>query len=350
MRDLAARLAAFLCNHNSPAEFGQRQSRLESFRRDRDGAIPAKSLLVILGFMASFGSVAAEATATQSMTGSRAIESVTAPVQADSLCVEPRAWTDPDINRNKQLIDDEAICVSVIEFAENGMNWRLQVLDSGRPGNNWVVLHDDEDTAFDAALYAIVRYGGKIVDVHSQSSTIVDPNRNFAITGAQRETCADAARGPAPIFTSTIIEQLGPPPYLSLHNNYDGHIHGGGNGNMSVRYSTQGFFGLPAYDTVDRLSDEDNFIIVSGLTPPANLTDRMRQLTDELRNSGINVIYEYVQEGSSDCSLSNYLLLHGGTEPGQYFNIEAEFGDYRSQIQMIDTLVGTLVNPLRASR
>jgi hypothetical protein len=80
------------------------------------------------------------------------------------------------------------------------------------------------------------------------------------------------------------------------------------------------------------------------------MADRVRQITDELRNSGINVIYEYVDEGSYDCSLSNYLLLHAGAEPGQYFNIEAEAGDYRSQITMIDALLGKLINPLRASR
>jgi hypothetical protein len=297
---------------------------------------------------------AAETAATQSITASPPLENVTVPVQERLPCVEPPAWRDPDIDRNKQLIDDEAICLSVIEFLENGLKWRVQVLESGRPGNNWVVLHDDENTAFDSALYAIVRYGGKVVDVDLQPSTrsdaFVDPNHNFAITDDQRKTCGGPIRHAAPIFTSTIIEQLDAPPYLALHNNYDGHFRSGGSGNISVRHSTQGLFGLPAYDAVERLADEDNFIIVSGLTPPGDLTDRMHQLTDELRNSGINVIYEYIQEDSYDCSLSNYLLLYGGTEPGQYFNIEAEAGDYLSQITMIDALVGTLVNPLRASQ
>jgi hypothetical protein len=246
----------------------------------------------------------AETAATQSITASPPLENVTVPIQ-------------------ERL------------FLENGLKWRVQVLESGRPGNNWVVLHDDENTAFDSALYAIVRYGGKVVDVHLQPSTrsdvFVDPNHNFAITDDQRKTCGGPIRHAAPVFTSTIIEQLGA-------------------GNISVRHSTQGLFGLPAYDAVERLADEDNFIIVSGLTPPGDLTDRMHQLTDELRNSGINVIYEYIQEDSYDCSLSNYLLLYGGTEPGQYFNIEAEAGDYLSQITMIDALVGTLVNPLRASQ
>jgi hypothetical protein len=275
-------------------------------------------------------------------------------VQARLPCVEPRAWPDPDIDRNKQLIVDEAICLRVIEFTENGLKWRVQVLDSGRPGMNWVVLHDDENTAFDSSLYAIVRYGGKVVDVDLRPSklpdAIVDPNHNFAITDEQRKTCGGPFRPAAPVFTSTIIKELGAPPYLALHNNYDGHFRSGGSGNISVRHSARGLFGLPAHRAVERLADEDNFIIVSGLAPPDDLTGRMRQLTDELRNSGVNVIYEYVHEGSYDCSLSNYLLLYGGAEPGQYFNIEAEIGDYRSQITMIDALVGTLVNPLRASR
>jgi hypothetical protein len=107
---------------------------------------------------------------------------------------------------------------------------------------------------------------------------------------------------------------------------------------------------MPAYDAVGRLADEDNFVLVSGITPPDRMKGRVRELTDDLRNSGINVIYEYVRESTYDCSLSNYLLLHGGAEPGQYFNIEAEAGDYQSQISMIDALVGMLLNPSLVSR
>jgi hypothetical protein len=296
----------------------------------------------------------AELAATRSITAAPPEDSVTVAVQESLPCIEEGAWHDPDMNRNRQLIIDEAICLRVIEFTENDLKWRVQVLDSGRPGNNWVVLHNDENTAFDSAIYAIGRYGGKVVDVDLLPPTsfdaFVDPNHNFAVTDGQRQTCNGPIRRAAPVFTSTIIKQLGAPPYLALHNNYDGHFRHGGNGNISVRHSTQGLFGLPAYDAVARLADEDNFIIVSGLTPSGELTGRIRRLTDELRNSGINVIYEYVHEGSYDCSLSNYLLLYGGAEPGQYFNIEAEAGDYQSQVAMIDALVGTLVNPLHASR
>ncbi len=290
----------------------------------------------------------AEFAATQSITAAAPQENVTVTVQESLPCVEEGAWHDPDMGRNRQLIIDKAICLRVIEFTENDLKWRVQVLDSGRPGNNWVVLHDDENTAFDSALYAIVRYGGKVVDVDLRPSTlpdaIVDPNHNFAITDDQRQTCGGPIRHAAPVFTSTIIKELGAPPYLALHNNYDGHLHSGGSGNISVRHSDQGLFGLPAYDAVERLADEDNFIVVSGLTPPLRMTGQIRQLTDELRNSGINVIYEYVHEDSYDCSLSNYLLLHGDAEPGQYFNIEAEAGDFQSQITMIDALVGKLLN------
>ena len=292
--------------------------------------------------------------ATPFVTAARPLEDMTVPLPARLPCVEQGAWTDPDIVRNRNIILNQAICLSVIEFAENGLNWRVQVLDSGRPGYNWVLLHDDEDTAFDSALYAIARHGGKAVDIDLQppipSRAFVDPNRNFAASVDQRRTCDGRRRRAAPLFTATIIEQLGTPPYLALHNNYDGHFRNGGNGNISVKHSTRGLFGLPAFDPIGRLADEDNFIVVSGLTPPRYPTVRMRQLTDELRNSGVNVIYEYVHEGTYDCSLSNYLMLYGGAEPGQYFNIEAEAGDYLSQITMINALVGTLVSPLSASR
>ena len=288
------------------------------------------------------------------MLASAPLEDDTAPRPATVPCVEPDAWRDPDLARNRQLITEQAICLETIELVENGLTWRVQVLDSGRPGLTWAVLHDDENAAFDSGLYAIVKYGGKVVDVDQKismlSDTVVDPNHNFAFDEEQRQTCGDWSDDAAPLYTSTIIEELGPPPYLTLHNNYDGHRHSGGSGNISVGHDTDGFVGLPAHDPSGRLADEDNFILVSGRASPDSLTDPVKRLTDELRRSGVNVIYEHVHEDSNDCSLSNYLLLYGGAEPGQYFNIEAEAGDYQSQIVMIDALLETLSNSLLVSQ
>ena len=101
--------------------------------------------------------------------------------------------------------------------------------------------------------------------------------------------------------------------------------------------------------TGERLADEDNFILVSGLATPERISDRLRQTIEQLRYAGVNVIYEHVSPETYDCSLSNFLLLHAGVQPGQYFNVESELGDLRSQITMIDALVGTLDSPLRAS-
>lgn len=277
-----------------------------------------------------------------------------------SLCVPPRAWLDPDIDRNKALIDQTGICIKTIVFYENRLHWRFQILDSGRPGHNWILLHDDENTAFDAALYAIAKYGGKAVEVDLlrpiPASAIVDPNHNFAVSEDQRRTCRGPVRPAAPRFTSFILEHLGPPPYLALHNNYDGHFRNGGGGNLSVRQNGRALLGFPAHDSAEpladtgRLADEDNFVIVSGLAPPFRMSDRLRQIREQLRDAGINVIYEYVNKDTYDCSLSNYLLVYGSVLPGEYFNIEAEEGDYRSQITIIDTLLGILINPSQASR
>lgn len=282
------------------------------------------------------------------------LEDDTPPRHESSPCVDPAAWGDPDLARNRQFITEQAICLRAVEFVENGVTWRFQVLDSGRPGMTWAVLHDDENAAFDSALYAIVTYGGKVVDVEQRlslsSDTIIDPNHNFAATDGQKRTCGEWISHAASVFTSTIMNELGPPPYLALHNNHDGHKHNGGSGNISVGHSARGLYGLPAYDARGRLADEDNFIVVSGRSAPGSLTGPIKQLTDELRHSGVNVIYEHVQEESNDCSLSNYLLLYGGAEPGQYFNVEAEAGDYQSQITMIDVLIGTLSNALDISQ
>lgn len=297
---------------------------------------------------------AAEPVATLATTASPPTDALSDPDWRDSLCVDPRDWLDPDIDRNKDLIDRKGICIETLEFVENRLRWRFQIFDSGRPGHNWILLHDDEDTAFDAALYAIAKYGGKAVEVDLlrpvPPSAIVDPNHNFATRVDQRLTCRGPARPAAPRFTSVILEHLGQPPYLALHNNYDGHFRSGGNGNLSVRQNGRALVGLPTHRSADRLADEDNFIIVSGLAPPLRMSEQVHQITDELRNSGINVIYEYVNQESYDCSLSNYLLIYGGVRPGEYFNIEAEEGDYRSQITMIDALFGRLINPPQASR
>ena len=247
--------------------------------------------------------------------------------------------------RDSALVVNE-LCPSTIDVVENGLKWRILILESGRPGINWVVLHDDEDTAFDSAIYAAVRYGGKVVAVElrpsSRPDAVVDPNGNFAATAEQGRTCGGLTALGAPLFTSTIIEELGAPPYVALHNNRDGHFRSGGSGNISVQQADERLFGLPAFNSIGRLADEDNVIIVSGLAPPSRLPNRMRLLTDRLRDSGINVIYERVRQAFNNCSLSNYLLLYGGAEPGQYFNIEAEFGDYNSPISMINTLIQIL--------
>ena len=269
-------------------------------------------------------------------------------------CVQPAAWHDPDLSRNRQLILEQGICLETREFVENGLTWRMQVLDSGRPGIAWAVLHDDEDAAFDSALYAVVRYGGKVVDVEQLHATsagmLVDPNHNFAHTDGQRETCGDWSDDAAPLFTSTIMAELGGPPYFALHNNHDGHKHNGGLGNISVDHNKRNEFGLPAHAPSGRLADEDNFILVSGRTPPNRLTGSVKRLTEELRVAGVNVIYEHVEEDWNDCSLSNHLLLYGGAEPGQYFNIESEMGDLESQIALIDVLLDILAEESRIAQ
>ncbi len=123
-----------------------------------------------------------------------------------------------DFLRNKKYLKN--LCIYSISFKENGRVWNMALaFNKKRPkGAFWFLPHDNENSAFDTAIYSTVKYGGGFLAVVTggrRNNGSIDPNRNFA-TGNVVGNCK-----PSPIFTNTIFRVINyfkprAMPYLSL--------------------------------------------------------------------------------------------------------------------------------------
>jgi hypothetical protein len=238
---------------------------------------------------------------------------------------------DDDVQRNRDNAEFlTGLSVSEARFSEAGFNWHLLrfVNDAIPDGPLWVVPHDDENAAFDAAISALKRHGGVAVIVNSgfgsarlqagqgrcggrpAMRTSCDPNRNFS-----PET---------PLFTQAHLEQLSEGrPIIALHTNSPGFGHGKGDitildaaaaGKGRIRPRLYGYFGGsgPAV-----LKDHDSYAIIPFRLPNISVNDATCRMA--LQSAGVHVWHEPV--GKSDGSLSNYITLHrAGTA---YVNMES---------------------------
>jgi len=257
------------------------------------------------------------------------------------------AVRDPDITRNAQTLRaNPTLCVAQETFSEHGRNWSLTTITdiARRRGPRWAVLHDNEDAAFDAAIYALTRYGGAMIAVDGGEGRNVqgqDPNRNFGITPQIAAPCGGMQTKPAPVFTRALNRMfLRRPLVLSLHSNHDGHSEdeAGGEGDISAARSTDTRRGFLATSPVDGLSDPDNAILIAGLKPYES-TPEAQDLVAHMSPLGINVIYEQVTPETNDCSLSFHAVLN---KMGDYYNIEVEHGRLDDQKVMLDALMAYL--------
>jgi len=248
-----------------------------------------------------------------------------------------------DIYRN--LKDIQKLCIKQIAFKENMYEWKmLLVWNPSKPkGAFWYLPHDDENTAFDSAVYATHHYGGGFLAVMNSDRRIFkgqDPNRNFGTTPSQARICSQQ-KYPAPIYVNTIFSIIDSfrdrrYPYLTLHTNSNGHSGNGGAGHISMLKQGSTVLSFPA-TTIKRgkrlgLSDEDSLIYIATKNKKPNM-DRVKRFND----LWINVKYELVNPSRNDCSMSNYVVLGLGSE--EYINIEVEHGDRDTQRVMIDKVL-----------
>jgi|AAUQ01.1.fsa_nt_gi hypothetical protein len=244
-----------------------------------------------------------------------------------------------DFLRNKKYLKN--LCIYSISFKENGRVWNMALaFNKKRPkGAFWFLPHDNENSAFDTAIYSTVKYGGGFLAVVTggrRNNGSIDPNRNFA-TGNVVGNCK-----PSPIFTNTIFRVINyfkprAMPYLSLHTNDNGHSGNGGRGTISILRKSSVTKSYPAYKYIKRgvrkgLRDEDSLVYIAGTSkkPP-------KSKLKKLLNSGLNVKYEIVSPKRNDCSMSNFVVL--GKHSSNYYNIEVEHRDGRTQKIMLDRLM-----------
>lgn len=246
-------------------------------------------------------------------------------------CVNPDAVRDQDVRRNLLAIKDAGLCVSQDKLSENGIDWRFtSIANTKSPrGPVWYLPHDDEQSAFDAAVYAVARYGGRLVAVdggEGRNYRGVDPNRTFALTLAEARPCA--IRNPAPRYSEFVMDLFGNSRHIfSMHNNTRG-------GSISIGVDTAKTKGFRASG---QFSDPDHMVYIAG-TKPLEADGRARATRDKLMRAGLSVVYEEVSAQNNDCSFSNHVALHDNRE---YFNVEAVHGS-NLQKGMVDALMSVL--------
>lgn len=250
-----------------------------------------------------------------------------------------------DLQRNRDKLD--GLCIYRVSFRENNLKWNMLLLLNSKhiKGPFWFLPHDDENSAFDSAIYAIRHYGGGFLAVQSGGKRFVgyqDPNRNF---GKDKKTAlaCKAQKYPSPIYTDTvfdIIDKFRPfnMPYLALHNNSDGYSGNGGRGTISILRSSSHAKAFPAYKKITKdggLSDEDSLVYIAGTSknPPKSKISKLHKV-------GLNVKYEWVDNRHYDCSMSNYVVLKRNSD--NYYNIEAQRGDTKTQKLMIDRVMSLI--------
>ena len=242
----------------------------------------------------------------------------------------------PDIKRNYSYL--KGLKVSLIGFKEGSITWHmLLVINPKAPkGPFWFLPHDNENSAFTSAIYAIKRYGGgflAVVNNDNRYNMGQDPNRNFSLSPTKEPSCK-YQMAPSLIYTQTIMQIINRykspnMPYLALHNNTN-------RGSISALKSSpkvKSFLAYPKSKVLSSkgLADEDSLVYIAGTSPnpPMNKVKKLLKM-------GLNVKYEYVTSANNDCSMSNFIVLNYGDN---YYNIETEHGKVAIQKEMIDRLM-----------
>jgi hypothetical protein len=321
-----------------------RTCRAAAARRPRcAGPIDIAAILLACGLVCT-GAVAGTAQSLPAaMIGPSGTSAWLQPVMSKgpSACLDPARASSIDVRRHEAQIRAGGLCWRQELVREGPFRWRLNLIENPkRTGPFWVLPHDDENTAFSAAIHAVLTYGGGLVAIENGGGRTVlgqDPNRNFSRTRAESARCTQQHR-PAPKFTAALLRHYqpnGPLPYLSMHNNADGWHGNGGRGNLSLYRRERGHWSFPAPKAIGDLADEDNLVFIAGRTPYA-ANPSARRTVSSLGRLGLNVIYKQVTNGSFDCSMSDYVTMN---RLGDYYNIEAQHGRLETQKLMIDRLM-----------
>lgn len=251
-----------------------------------------------------------------------------------------------DIRRNFNALQN--LCVNVVSFKEGKYNWRMLLVTNPKKqkGAFWFLPHDDENTAFDSAVYATLKYGGGFLAVMANDNRYFngqDPNRNFGETKQTAKICKQQ-HYPAPKYSKIVFDIIDTYkekryPYMALHNNKNGHSGNGGSGGVSILQSSSVVQSYPANLNITKsdtgLRDEDTLVYIAGFSKTPD-----RKKLNMLLKNGLNTKYEIITNSNNDCSLSNYIVLNKKTT--NYYNLESQHNDLRTQKIVIDRIMRLL--------
>ncbi len=240
------------------------------------------------------------------------------------------ATGDRDVRRLADRLADPALCLGIVSVESTVARWSLlMIAHRSRSGPRWVLPHDNENAAFDAGVAAVQRYGGVLVAVESGDTRMwrgVDPNRIFG-SGACGRGRAD------PSYTAAVLAGLDRRfPIVGLHSNE----RRGGTISMARPYPGADAFraaGAPVRAGAPR-RDDDTMVILAGRAPPSDAA--ARSAIAWFTERGVNVLYETVRPGRSDCSLSNHAVLAGLPRT---FTVEVGHGDTASARALVDLVM-----------
>lgn len=279
---------------------------------------------------------------------------VSAPIQKIVTPVDPMTMATDDFTRLASPAVWDGLSVTRVEFREDRAFWRIyRIVNLRKPnGPLWFVPHDNENGAFQAAVFAVRSFGGVVIAVEEARSTAgpdsrmngdvafgrsIDPNRNF--------------RDDTPNYAATLLADLAPGRLIvALHTNepgYDasestcGPRNGGytGKGEISVLLCNDTYAPRPSIRAQWPYDDTDSVAIIAY---PANGTPANGFCARALSSADMNIMFEHVV--TSDGSLSNYALFRGLP----YVNLETQdrgtdpagLGEARSRLlAMIDVVM-----------
>jgi len=241
---------------------------------------------------------------------------------------------DGDFSRNRTALS--GLCTTQEKFRERRRPWTIQSVHSGRPGPLWVVMHDDEATAFDNAVQGLKTYGGKFMTVDTsgkRNQDGIDPNRNFSADGIG---CAKLGDSASPRFSDLFRQAFDPAqPLIVLHNNVGKPIPTGGLGHVAMDTVPKDMRAWEASDPGGDLAGEHSLVLLAAADPSEQA---VQDWAEGLSGKGVNVVVEPVSAKSADCSLSNFAVLAGQRN---YFNVTVDKDDGDAQRRIVELIMSS---------
>lgn len=271
---------------------------------------------------------------------------VAAPACAQSVD-KPDAVADPRQRRADSVISpagapagaapaDTSVSVRTTGYTLGETEVAVRVTERLCLGACWaaIVVHDDEDTAVEAALDVIGRHGGRLVELrHTGTRNLtfrlggatftVDPNRIFTDAGRGRTLATlsrdtPAARAAVAALADTLLAVYGEPSVVvALHNNTEANY-------SAASYRPGGSEAREAAAVhLEPGADPDDFVFVT-----------TRPLLDAVAASGVNAVLQNNDAATDDGSLSVWAAQNGRP----YVNVEAQHGHLEANVRLVEAL------------